>query len=266
MTLRLFYRTICALTVLGLTAMGTLGGCASGGATKPKKTLFTATTSLGQTLPAMGNAGGNAGASTEPAARAPNREEGARLFRLAMQQFPQQEEQALRLFEQSAQADPTQPATQNNLGILYKRTGQLDKAIAAYEQAIARQPNYPEAHYNLALAYRARGEFKKAEEAYLKALTFNDQFADARYNLGILYDLYLGQPAKALEQYRAYLRLNGPHTEEVSRWAAALERLVPQEAPPPQQAPASVPPPAGQPGDAPLRGAARAAAPEILSR
>jgi tetratricopeptide (TPR) repeat protein len=196
-----------------------LAGCAATGATGTS--ARTPTTSLARALPSVQP-------PEQAASRPPNREEALRLFRLAIQQMSQRnDQQALRLFEQSAQADPTQPATQNNLGILYKRTGQLDKAIEAYQQAIAQQSSYPEAHYNLALAYRAKGAFAQAEDAYLKALSYNEQFIDARYNLGILYDLYLGQPAKALEQYRAYLRLNGPRTEEVTRWAATLERVVP---------------------------------------
>jgi Tfp pilus assembly protein PilF len=176
-------------------------------------------------------------------------EEGSRLFRLAMQQLEQQHsQQALQLFEQSAKADPTQPATDNNLGILYKQTGQLDKAIDAYRQAVALQAVYPNAYYNLALAYRAKGQFKEAEEAYLKALDQNNHFADARYNLGILYELYLGEPAKALTQYQAYLQLNGPHTKDVSTWASALERLVPEPAP--SVVPTPQPPAPAQPADA----------------
>lgn len=221
-------------------------GCASGGVTKPAQAPAA---SLARALPSVES-------SKQPASRPPNREEGTRYFRLALQQLQQHnDQQALRLFEQSAEADPTQPATHNNLGILYKRVGQLEKAIDAYQQAITHQATYPEAHYNLALAYRAQGDFKKAEEAYLQALTLNDQFADAHYNLGILYDLYLGQPTKALEQYRAYLRLSGPYAQEVARWVASLERVVPQESPA-----STEPSPAAQSTVTPSHGAAEALA------
>lgn len=191
-----------------------------------------------------------------PQPTASNPAEGTRLFQLAVQQAEQQHTQeALRLFEQSAAADPTQPATHNNLGILYKQTGQLDKAIDAYRQAIAQQSIYPDAFYNLALAYRAKGEFNEAEKAYLKALAQNSQFTDARYNLGILYELYLGQPGKALEQYQAYLKLNGLHAKDVSTWASALERLVPKPAvaaPAPETPPASAQPAQASPQTAPV--------------
>jgi len=195
----------------------------------------------------------------------PNPAEGARLFRSALQQIDQRNTaQALQLLEQSAEADPNQPATHNNLGILYKQAGQLDKAVAAYQQAIAHQAVYPDAYYNLALAYRAQGQFKEAETAYLKALAQNDQFADAHYNLGILYELYLGQPAKALEQYQAYLRLNGPHTKDVSGWASTLERIVPKPAQPAAPTTSSPQPPTppltqnNQAGAPPQAGAAPA--------
>jgi tetratricopeptide (TPR) repeat protein len=221
-------------------------------------------------VPSLASSLGSVHAAGKPEAaqpKLPNPVEGSRLFRQALQQLEQRNSaRAIELFEQSAEADPTQAATQNNLGILYKQTGQLDKAIAAYQQAVARQSSYPDAYYNLALAHRANGQFKQAEDAYLKALAQNDQFADAHYNLGILYELYLAQPAKALEQYQTYLRLNGAHAKEVTAWASALERLVPKPAapapaqssaqpapqPPPQAssnqaAPAAPTPPAAQP-------------------
>jgi tetratricopeptide (TPR) repeat protein len=217
----------------------TAAGCAS---TSPSMHTTGPAPSLGTSLETVHEAD-----KPVPQSKTPDPAEGARLFQLALQQVEQQHtQQALRLFEQSAEADPAQPATQNNLGILFKQTGQLDKAIAAYRQAIEHQAVYPDAYYNLALAYRAKGQFKEAEEAYLKALSQNGQFADARYNLGILYELYLGEPAKALEQYQAYLQLDGPRAKEVSSWAAALAHLLPKPATPatptPQAAAPSPPP------------------------
>jgi len=225
-------------------------GCAS--APPPVKTV-TPVTPLAGILPT--------GPSAKAPERPPNHEEGARLFKSGMEQLNQHNDtQALAFFEQSADADPTQAATFNNLGILYRRAQQPDKAIDAYQTAIARQAAYPEAEYNLGVAYRAAGQFKKAEEAYLKALALNDQFADAHYNLGILYDLYLAQPANALEQYRAYLKLNGANSQDVARWVSVLERVVPGAAPPqnPPQAQPPAPTPANPPAAAPTPSAAPA--------
>jgi tetratricopeptide (TPR) repeat protein len=215
-------------------------GCAAGA---PAKTTHAPTTSLAHALPSV-----ESGQPAGPASKPPNPAEGARLFGLALQSLTQgNDAKALQLFEQSAEADPAQAAAHNNLGILYKRAGRLDDAIAAYQQAVARRAGYPEAYYNLALAHRAKGEFKQAETAYLKALELNEQFVDAHYNLGILYDLYLAQPAKALEHYRASLRLNGPNTQEVSRWVAALERIVPPQEPPSTPQPPQPPAPSAAP-------------------
>ncbi len=221
---------LCGWLALSLLA----AGCAS---TAPGKNVPGHVTSLASTLGSVQAAGKTSGVQPKP----PNPAEGARLFQSALQQLQQRNtQQALQLFEQSAGADPTQPATYNNIGILYKQAGQLDKAIQAYQQSIAQQAINPDAYYNLALAYRANGQFKEAEGAYLKALAQNDQFADAHYNLGILYELYLAQPVKALEQYQAYLRLNGSHVKDVTSWTGALERLAPK-------APPATPQPSPQP-------------------
>lgn len=257
-------REIHALLAVALTTLMLGSGCAAAPKHPPAHV-----SSLASTLSSIQSTSPPSAPSGQPAAKPPNREEGARLFQAAIQQLNQHNDrQSTLLFEQSAAADPTQPATHNNLGILYKRSGQLDKAVEAYQQAVAQQGNYPEAYYNLALAYRTQGQFQQAEQAYVKALSLNSQFADAHYNLGILYDLYLGRPAKALEQYRAYLQLGGPHAQEVTRWAAGLERLVPaspgESAPPPPaakpaaEAPA-IPTPLSPPVTPPQESAAHAA-------
>jgi tetratricopeptide (TPR) repeat protein len=236
------HRTHISRCLLALSLLTT--GCASTPPHKPSGHVTSLASTLGS-VQAAGTPDGPKPSTSNPA-------EGTRLFHLALQQVEQQHiQQALRLFEQAASADPAQPATHNNLGILYKQTGQLDKAIDAYQQAIAQQAIYPDAYYNLALAYRAKGEFNEAEKAYLKALAQNGQFTDARYNLGILYELYLGQPGKALEQYQAYLKLNGPRAKDVSSWASALERLVPKPAAP-QSPPTPVQPAQAAPQTPPV--------------
>ena len=45
-------------------------------------------------------------------------------------------------------------------------------------------------------------------------------------NLGILYDLYLQQPAAALNHYRTYLELSPQPDNEVRDWVVDLERRV----------------------------------------
>ena len=111
-----------------------------------------------------------------------------------------------------------------NLGIAYRVTGKDDEATDALNHALKLNPDNPSVWHQLAILYRNQGDFNAALDAYRKALELNPDYALARRNIGILYDLYLQQPARALEHYRKYLSLLGEEDTTVSRWVVDLER------------------------------------------
>ncbi len=103
------------------------------------------------------------------------------------------------------QANPQQPAVLNQLGIVQRQQGQFDKARAAYEAAIALDPN---------------------------ACT-------PQMNLAILFDLYLGDNAKALALYQRCLELSPADAPTLGKWVAELKarKPAPGTAPAPNTAP-----------------------------
>ena len=81
----------------------------------------------------------------------------------------------------------------------------LQEAIRMYEKALALQPN-ASLWTNLARAYQASGQFQMAREAYEKALGLEPlQEGENMYFIAVL-DENDGQGAKALEEYREYIR------------------------------------------------------------
>ena len=126
---------------------------------------------------------------------------------------------------------PEMTAAQIDLGIAYARTGDLDHAEASLKKALELSPRHPDAYNELGLVQRRKGEFAQARASYEAALA---QFADFHYahrNLAILCDLYLGDPACALEQYEAYSRIV-PDDADVVKWIADLRnRELRQENP-----------------------------------
>jgi Flp pilus assembly protein TadD len=82
----------------------------------------------------------------------------------------------------------------NRLGIAYRRLGRMAEAKAAYERAIAADPAMPAPHRNLA----------------------------------VLLDLYLAQPAPALEQYEHYQRLDGGADTQAGAWLQELRARMKQ--------------------------------------
>jgi len=79
-------------------------------------------------------------------------------------------------------------------------------------------------HYNLAVAYSQAKFLDEALASYEKAIFYDPDNADAHYNLGVMYSNYKDDPAKAIEQYRQYLRLK-PQADDREEVLAAIQKL-----------------------------------------
>ena len=111
-----------------------------------------------------------------------------------------------------------------NLGIAYQHTDQDEAAMEALKKAVELNPAAAAAHHQLGILYREQGDFESALNAYDKALKLDAGYALVHRNIGILYDLYLGQPALALEHYKRYQELAAEPDPSVDRWLVDLER------------------------------------------
>jgi tetratricopeptide (TPR) repeat protein len=127
------------------------------------------------------------------------------------------------LLEETAASHAEAGKLHNALGVVYKHQGRTEEAIKAYKKAIELREGHVEAYYNLGILYREQGHFKEAEKQYRHALFLKPDFAHAHYNLGVLYDLYLDNPAGALNHYKEYKR-SGGKDDDVDIWIRDLER------------------------------------------
>ncbi len=110
-----------------------------------------------------------------------------------------------------------------NLGIAYSRSGNTRKAEYNFSRALRLDAGHAVANNELGLLYRKTGRFNAAKSAYRNALAEHPDYLPARKNLGILCELYLHDLECALEQYQAYLEY-APDEETIARWALELQQ------------------------------------------
>jgi tetratricopeptide (TPR) repeat protein len=128
-------------------------------------------------------------------------------------------------FKQLAVAYPQFAGPQLNLGLIYLHDSRLPEAEGAFKAALAVGPANPVAGNELGIVERKLGKFTDAEAAYQRTIAADPNYAPAHLNLGVLYDLYLSEPQKALEQFERYLEIAGEN-KQVAGWVVELRKRV----------------------------------------
>ena len=109
-----------------------------------------------------------------------------------------------------------------NLGIVYARTGEMDKAKETFKKALEINAQHPVANNELGIVYRKTGQYKQAREHYQIVVNTYPEFLPAHKNLGVLCDIYLQDLECALQQYEEYLK-GKPDDEKVKIWVADVK-------------------------------------------
>jgi tetratricopeptide (TPR) repeat protein len=140
-------------------------------------------------------------------------------------------------FKQLAVAYPQFTGPQLNLGLLYLQDSRLPEAETAFKTALQMNPANAIAGDELGIVERKLGKFAEAEAAYLRAIAAEPNYAPAHLNLGVLYDLYLEEPQKALEQFERYIEIAGEN-KQVAGWVIELRKRAGAPAPAAKKDPA----------------------------
>ncbi len=119
-----------------------------------------------------------------------------------------------------------------DLGILYRKDGNLDAAAKALQDAIVRDPHDAPAWTELGVTQRLGGKFQDAERSYARAIAADPAYAPAYRDRGVLRDLYLDEPAAALGDFEQYQTLAGGD-KPVAMWIAELAHRTGMKVPAP---------------------------------
>jgi tetratricopeptide (TPR) repeat protein len=130
---------------------------------------------------------------------------------------------------------PEEAVPSYRLGERERDAGNLEAAAEAFADAARFAPTHPAPLNELGLIQRQQGRFAAAAASYEAALALDPDHAPALRNLGVLRDLYLGDPAGAIEPWERYRAITGEE-RPVSGWIADARRRAgipaPVEAPP----------------------------------
>ena len=109
-----------------------------------------------------------------------------------------------------------------NLGIAYFRLEKLKKAEKNFSKVLKLNAVHPVANNELGMLYRKTGRYAEARERYETLLTVYPGYMPARRNLGMLCDIYLQDLKCAKQQYDIYLK-DDPADEQVKNWSLDLK-------------------------------------------
>jgi Tfp pilus assembly protein PilF len=107
-------------------------------------------------------------------------------------------------------------------GDIHQRATNIEQAVKDYEVAIALSPNNYQALNRLGKLHRDMGNFEQAIEYYNQALKAWPGNASTYRNRGILNDLYIGDKAAALSDYKLYKALLDIQVQSTESPAKAL--------------------------------------------
>lgn len=135
-------------------------------------------------------------------------------------------DQAFELLNRSAQIDPDNAVTQNNLGLIYFMRKDYGQAQEAFQRALALKPDYSEARNNLARVYIALTRYDDAVtelDKVIKDLNF-PTVEKAYINMGLAL-MKKGNVSSALVQFKKSIDANGKFCPAHNYYGQALFSL-----------------------------------------
>ena len=130
-------------------------------------------------------------------------------------------ERGIRLLSRVSERSEMSIAPHINLGIAYRITGDMKRAEKSLSEALEINPIHPSANNEMAIVYRKTGRFTEARRTYERILERFTSYLPARKNLGILCDLYINDFSCAMANYQIYLKAD-PGDKNVVMWIADL--------------------------------------------
>jgi tetratricopeptide (TPR) repeat protein len=153
-------------------------------------------------------------------------------YALALLRVSGRDDEAARWLQAAQQQDPSLPHTWFNLGMYYKRRGDVDQAMAQFQGMIERSPGEPIGYYQLGALYRQLNRNAEAQRQFERAAELDPQLAAAPFQLYNLHRL-AGDTASAARYLADFQRIQEAQktwvTPEDVEWCQYAEIYDPPE-------------------------------------
>ena len=126
--------------------------------------------------------------------------------------------------------DPNNLPTWVELGNLYFDSDRPKEAVEAYGRYLAAKPDNPDVRTDMGIMYRKMGQLDRALEEFRKAAQSDPKHANSRYNIGLvlLHDKH--DLRGAIRAWEDYLKVN-PNSERAQRIRAQIEKMKTMQLP-----------------------------------
>ena len=129
-------------------------------------------------------------------------------------------EQALPLFDEALQLDPSSAQAHNGRGVVLFSQSELESAMAHFDESIRLEPDFFKPYSNRGSLFHSKGEYDRALVEFNEAIRLNPDFDVAFQERGIcLFDMQ--KYKEAIKDFTRFLELNAG-----SAWAFAMRGLA----------------------------------------
>lgn len=123
---------------------------------------------------------------------------------------------AIETFQQALSLDPSFDAARSNLAAVFLAANRVEEAAKELNILVTRNPKDAAAYANLGLVYNRLSQSKAAEAALRKALALDPMIPEAHYNLAVLLE-EKGEVREAIPHYERFVALAETHNPEFTR-------------------------------------------------
>ena len=131
--------------------------------------------------------------------------------------------ESIKYYSQIMPANISNLPLHNNIGILKYKMGDFKGAMDEFNKALEKGGENIEVLYYQAQTLLMLEEYENALNVYKKIAAKYPTDPEPYINMGIICEIYLGDMAKAYDNYNAYIKNGGEETKDVESWIEVVK-------------------------------------------